>query len=500
VIARALAWARTPSAGPAAALLAFLCAALLLRSPQYGNPVVQIDEQFYLLVGDRMLHGAIPYADLWDRKPPGLFLIYAAIRLLGGEGIVQYQVVASLFAGATAWVIALLARRIAPPSAGWFAGAIYLIFLMANGGDGGQAPVFYNLPVAGAAWALVRVIERERFDRTTFAFGCAAMALIGVAMQIKYSVLGEGLYFGLSLIAIAFTRGLGLPRLIGAILLWVAIALLPTLLAYLWFAAAGQSEAFLFTNFQSIFLRSSPTGAEITGRLVKILGRIWPLLLAASAGGWMTRGTGGVQRFVTGWAIAALLSFFAFGTYHDHYALTLVAPLTLAAAPLYGRLWKLPRGVRIAPVGVALALAGLITAWVVISDARHRRGTDGEIRKMVAVIKPQLDDCLFVFSGDPILYHLTGSCLPTRYNFPTLLSDWRDADSIGIDPKAELARIMAKHPRFVVTREIYTDSNRATWAYLQPILAHDYQLVFTQNIGLRRQLIYRRRDNLAGGH
>ena len=80
--------------------------AFAIRAPVFGNPVVGVDETFYLLVGDRMLQGALPFVDLWDRKPVGLFLIYAAIRLLGGEGVYQYQVVATLFAAATAALIA----------------------------------------------------------------------------------------------------------------------------------------------------------------------------------------------------------------------------------------------------------------------------------------------------------------------------------------------------------------------------------------------------------
>ena len=102
----------------------FLLLALLIRSPQFGNPVIQVDEQFYLLVGDRMWHGALPFVDVWDRKPWGLFALYAAIRLLGGEGIIQYQVVATLFAAATAWMIWRLARRVAPDRGAIFAGVI----------------------------------------------------------------------------------------------------------------------------------------------------------------------------------------------------------------------------------------------------------------------------------------------------------------------------------------------------------------------------------------
>ena len=69
----------------AATWLILAVVALALRLPDIGNPLIDLDEQFYLLVGDRMLHGAVPYVDIWDRKPVGLFLIYAAARVVGVE-------------------------------------------------------------------------------------------------------------------------------------------------------------------------------------------------------------------------------------------------------------------------------------------------------------------------------------------------------------------------------------------------------------------------------
>src|SRR3569833_3787129 len=91
-----------------AALL--LLVALAVRCVDFGNPVIHVDEQYYLLVGDRLLRGALPYVDIWDRKPIGLFAIFAAIRLLPGDGVLAYQLVATLFAAATAWLVQRGAR------------------------------------------------------------------------------------------------------------------------------------------------------------------------------------------------------------------------------------------------------------------------------------------------------------------------------------------------------------------------------------------------------
>lgn len=84
---------------------------LILRFPYIGYPEIHVDEQFYLLVGDRVLHGQIPYVDVWDRKPVGLFILFAAIRALGGDGYLQYQIVAAIFVFITCWLLILIARR-----------------------------------------------------------------------------------------------------------------------------------------------------------------------------------------------------------------------------------------------------------------------------------------------------------------------------------------------------------------------------------------------------
>ena len=53
---------------------------------------------------------AVPYLDLWDLKPVGRFLLYAAMRPLGGNGILACQLVACGFAAATALLVAKAAR------------------------------------------------------------------------------------------------------------------------------------------------------------------------------------------------------------------------------------------------------------------------------------------------------------------------------------------------------------------------------------------------------
>ncbi|MBO9714388.1 hypothetical protein [Sphingomonas sp.] len=489
------------------AALLFLMVALATRGWQFGNPLIGIDEQFYLLVGDRMHQGALPYVDFWDRKPLGLFLVYYLIRFLGGDGIIQYQLVATLFVVATACMIHALARRIAPERGALAAGAIYIVYLLLFGGSGGQAPVFYNLLVTLAAWCVVRVLERPRFDRAAFGFGTVAMTIIGCALQVKYSVLLEGVFFGATLSWLAWRGGSGIARLGAAAALWIALALGPTGLAWGYYVAVGHGQDFVFQNFQSIFLRSPPTGDDLAHRIIRIVTRILPLALAALAGSLWRGDAGGraAHRFLAAWAGIATLSVILFGTYHDHYALPLLPPMTIAASRAFGWLWTVPgaalRGrVRVAPIALLLALFATLAGFRIATDTRWRHGDAAQMRALVPLIGPSPPRCVFVFSGDPVIYLLTRSCLPTRYNFPTLLSEWPDARSLGADRQRELVRVMDSRPDFVVLRgdDRFLEAAPEAWAYMRGVLARDYRLVLDQPMIPRHRLLYARRDRAPG--
>lgn len=487
----ALAW--PPLAWPMA-LAALALATVLVRTRYLGDPLIDVDEQFYLLVGDRMLHGAIPYVDIWDRKPVGLFLLYAAIRLLGGAGIVQYQLIAAGFAAATAVMIAWAARRIASPGAALVAGLSYAPALAMSGGAGGQTPVFYNLPMIVAVWLVLRVAAPQGGRAATMGairrHGAAAMLLVGVALQIKYSAVFEGIYLGLVLSWLGWRRAPGATRL-ADMALWAGLALLPTALALGWYVAIGQGHAFVFANFTSIFERGGVPFHQEAANLRRILVRLLPFALAIGVGARLIRSAPhpwatlaherAARRFLAGWLAVAVTGFAAFGTFFDHYALPLLPPLAVVAAPAFA--------IRRGHAGAIIAAVVLLALYIPYPlDARkieRRHGDAATARALAAAIAPRLHGrCLYVFYGDPILYQLTHSCLPTRWPFPFHLSLWREAPALGVDAMAEERRILAARPPVIVDR-ITNDPaiNRPVQAIVRAELKRDYRLVFSQPLG-----------------
>lgn len=485
-----------------AALAVLFLLALLARAATLGNPVVGFDEQFYLLVGERMLHGALPYVDIWDRKPIGLFLIYMAGAAIGPDPFLQYKLLALAAVTATAYVLYRMALRAGAPSgAALCTAAFYIVMLDVCEGEAGQSPVFYNLPMTLAAAIVQSALltcaagERIRLARN----GCAAMLLVGLALQIKYTVLLEGLFFGLALMAAGHRSGLPASRIGLVALGWVLCALAPTALAFAWYWRLGEQEAFFFANFTSIFgKRPDPAGARIEG-LLTIFGILLPLglvfavprLRRVAGQPWLRW-----PDFAESWLIAALAGFFLFGGYlAPGYALPLIAPLCLACARSFA---SPAQRRRIAlPLLVFIGIAG----QAVIMISAEQKGDRDEAMTVAAAATPRHGGCIWVHDGYPALYLLTRSCLPTRWVFPGHLNTDNEATAaaIGVDPEAEVRRILASQPEVIVDdAPVYALANRTTRALVDAALRRDYRLVARIRTGTARfRLVYRRKDNPA---
>ena len=185
-------WRTLAAAGPILIILLF---ALIFRSSQFGNPDVDFDEPFYLLVGERMLHGDLPFVDILDRKPIGLFLIYAFAAAWPGDIFVDYLVLAALSAGATGLLIWKICCRHVDRWTAILPAQFYIIWQEPFNGGGGQSAIFYNLLTAATVYLALR--SRDHTNRNNvLRDGAIAMVMMGIATQIKYTVLPEGVFFG----------------------------------------------------------------------------------------------------------------------------------------------------------------------------------------------------------------------------------------------------------------------------------------------------------------
>lgn len=459
-----------------------LLVALAMRLQFLGNPLLDSDEGFYLLVGERMLHGALPFVDIWDRKPVGLFLLFAALRRLGGDGVLAYQLAGTLVVAATAFLVARLSRQFAPRGAAMVAGMIYLAWMVLGSAAGGQAELFLALPVSAAGLITMKGLQTPRAPGI-WSRGLLSMLLIGLAAQIKYSALFEGLFFGCCWLVIAWRAGSRrwLPLLATS---WVCAAVLPTAAAAAWYAAHGHLEEFVFANFVSVFRRGPTSSAVLMLRIAGMSLLAVPLLACIRVPSLPARDPGRVAfRFTLGWLVASMVGMLALRSFLGQYLLPMMVPASAVTAPFFA---KGPS--RRAVLVLALALfAGQARLWV----TQRANGSRLELARITQQVDP--GKCLFIYSGLSSLYRITGECMPTKYAFPSHLSRAREAGSIGTDPVAEVGRIMSQQPGTVLVREPYKgDENWAARAALMASLGREYHIVYHGSLGWHEVDVYRR--------
>ena len=466
--------------------------ALVARAATFGSPLVHVDEPFYLTVAQGLAHGVLPYVDLWDRKPIGLFLVYLPAAVWGlPASLYVYQAMAAAAVVATALLVARLAD-----AAGWRAGALpagifYILWLNLGDGQGGQSPVFYNLLTAGAALLVAQGDERRRRAR-----GVAAMLLIGVALQIKYSVLFEGIGLGLWLMAEEWRRRRRPLATLGLGALLCLVALLPTGAALATYAVLGHLDAFVYANFLSILHRGKDAVALQINSAGDAAAILSPLLLAVAGwrGGDADPGRRRARIFMRLWLLVAVLAFIGFGGWYNHYTLPVMLPGAVMAAAMFRR-WA--GSGRWAWLWAALPLALLFVAGqMILRSERARRGTPAQFAALVrAVGHPSRQDRggLFVYSGPVLLYPASGRPALTRYIFPSHLQFYREAGSIGVDQRTEIERIFARRPAVVVLAPAIDDEAPAIRDLVKRLLWRGgYRVSAPLRLGRDQVLVFRR--------
>jgi len=427
-----------------AALLAF---ALILRSDTFGDPNLHGDEVFYSTVGIAMHHGALPYVDVWDRKPFGLFALFWLIAGIS-EAPLAYQLVATLFAAGTAWCIVRMAAGLLRPrehgssaeiQGPMLAGVVYLLWLAPLQGFGGQSPVFYNLFIAVAALLVLRATPDLRAGRVSRSVPLA-MLLAGIGITIKTTALLEAAFLGIWCLHGLRRSGASPARLLRQGVLWAAIGAAPAL------AIAGAYWAFghwpeYWHAMVTSNLAKPPHWRTSRFRLGIMFIFLAPILLVAAFGlvdrAWRSRG------FVLAWVAAAVGGLCINPNFYLHYALPLLVPLSVAASGF------LARGA--IGFGAAVGIAAMSLWLTPPFEYEHTARSRAAMNRLEQSVRAHIGKGpLLIYDGPPQLYMRTGQRFITPLVFPTHLSHLIEKDVSHLSTLGETERALAQRPGAVV--------------------------------------------------
>ena len=432
-------------AGGWATLLLFVLVALALRASGFGNPNLGVDDQFYLLVGERMHQGLLPYVDVWDRKPLGLFALYALFGW-ARDPVLAYQLAACASAALTALVICRMVSAGAGRAAATLAGLIYLLMLGPLDGFGGQSPVFYNLLMALAAGLVLA--EDANLERGQVGLGLpVAMLLCGLAISFKQTCVFESAFLGLWALWRLQHAGIKMPELLAHAASWVLAGVLPFGLTALIYALAGHSAEFWQAMVGANLHKAPFAPAQIAHQALVVALRIGPMA-AVAAWGWLAmarrweRASTRRATFLAGWMAAALLGFVAVPNFFVHYALPLAVPLSVMAGLAFAR-----------TNGAAMFAALLAWAfvWYNPADFAWNRAARADMAKLAALSSAHgAARGLLVFDGPPYLYAMTGARFLSPLVFPHHLNQAIERDVSHLRTSAEVARVLAARPGVIV--------------------------------------------------
>ena len=221
----------------------------LLRLPSLFEPLWYGDEGIYEVIGLALNHGRLLYRDIWDNKPPLLYVIYAIFH--GDQSIIRFV---SLLAGAISLFLYYnLAKKLFNNRHIWFIiTGIFAILLATPVLEGNIANAEnFSMPfILGGALLVITFKNMKTVSKKPYTI-CGL--LLGIAFLFKIVAVFDLAAFTLYLIythLLVFPRELKQLRVLLKELLPLFIGfLIPFIIAILFFAINGALGEFIHSAF-----------------------------------------------------------------------------------------------------------------------------------------------------------------------------------------------------------------------------------------------------------
>lgn len=418
----------------------FLVTTLLIRVSTLGHPDYFLDDAFYFASGIEVQQGAIPFVDVWDRKPYGNFLLFAAIAALSHDPA-TFQLAAMAFVATTALILSMITSARFGNVAGTAAGLLYILQLPLFGGDTVQTPLFYNALVAGAVLLLTRTAVHEDLARTARTTS-ASMLLLGLALTIKTSVIAEAIALGLFASWNWWRSARPSPiRMAGQAGKWALIGAAPSLAIAAGYWIVGYWDiywhAMVVSNLSKAYdFQTAADRAHLMMRLIA------PLAFLAVAG-WIKWRKLPEAKLLGIWTLSALVGLLMLRNFYSHYALPILMPLAILSGAILSN-WIA------AALTSATALA--IVFWLTPpTDFAQTRMAQYAFDRMAKSIRAHGGERgLFVYDGPVLLYDAILSRPPTPLFFPPHLNHDIERDVSHLSTRLEVKNVLASTPGTVV--------------------------------------------------
>ena len=232
--------------------LSFLFLGLCSKSSPLYPMNDWLDVNCFFTVGKSMLHGIIPYRDLYEQKGPILYAIYALAALISEDSFVSAYILDALSFGLFLFFSGLCVRlylgrsRAVYPILSLLAALLCSVEAVAHGGSAEQ---FFLSVLLGSLYLINRAICETRLLKLWEGFVIGICA--GLCLYTKFTFLG--FFFGLALFVLMWywlfeKQPQALPKVIGVFLAGIVVVSVPVFLYFVIHGAVGDFLTVYFYN------------------------------------------------------------------------------------------------------------------------------------------------------------------------------------------------------------------------------------------------------------
>jgi hypothetical protein len=453
-------------------VVCLLLITVLTRLPFYFVDVVDWDESTFILMGQSVLDGHLPYLELWDVKPPLAFVAYAAFIALLGKSLVAIRLAGTICVFITSWLVYSIGKYISDRRGGIFAAILFIVATALI--SGGQATMTEHVALVPLVGALAWLIRRKTTPMVLLVGGILLTMATLVRLNLAYVVVAVGFWLVYGKLKLRVSSLGIIAYCLGSFGL--------IFLTYLPYLVTSNGSVWLDSVVLAPLSYSDSSGGITQVLLACLIAWILVKLWQSIA---KDREFSLLQVFFLGTAVSILQG----GAFYQHYYIQAFPFLALTLALFWTKLpSKFGRLVIImlVTIGLTLEMKPILLQYQVIGDRVKAKesltyGMGYEIAKYLKQQNPQQQSVYLM--TDHIAYWLANlEPIAKSVTHPSNISKeylLQHIPGSATSTSAELARILAKKPKFMIkpVEVFYLPANTPAELLLRQTLALEYQVV-----------------------
>jgi 4-amino-4-deoxy-L-arabinose transferase-like glycosyltransferase len=429
-------------------LMAFVLLAIFSRVFTYFPSVIDHDESTYLIIAQQWLKGFVPYVDMVEVKPIGIFILFAAVIKVFGNSILAVRILASVFIGLTGFFIyKSLFITTKNLRLSLFSGIVSIIIVSAHRwGWSANTEIFFNLFTMISLFIFLK-------SKQPLA-GFLAGFVLGLGFMIKYMVLFDFAAFLLFVFMIEHRKAKrkaifkSALAIIGFIIPFAVVNW-----AYYWI---GQYELFYFAsfvipgNYSSEFYFSKALGLIGNFYLANLPFSVLWLISVVFLVSQKNESRKWLFLFIV-WSFLSWIAIIITGKNSPHYLIQAIPPFSMFCLYFLQNRSKLAiKIMTIKPKFIVLTIIVLIVGvnlhqYIVLPKRDYPKELANHIKKQM-----DDDDSIYV-SYKNVIYFLLNKKPASKYVHPSLLINLEHIKAFGVDVKKEQQIILNQRPDYIIT-------------------------------------------------